>query len=256
MEWTSPSIDILAAGYSGFGEYPIGHADHRMLWIDISAHSCFGLTPPTPNYRLESWMSRQTTSPELAQAVIQSLTTWHDNPTIEAGVHPNLPDELQTCLTSQHEIGWSTFLFGFISNHWIDFQQAYYTSIDSRRTGFRWGCSLFSEVIKIPWALWRHRCKLQQDPHSLSNQDEHRRLDALIQAEYDKGTLGWRHRNRRWFKRPTHDLFSEALSYKQSWLQSVMITRERHNRRLANPHVQQQRIMQQFLQPPPPLPHP
>ena len=48
--WCSASIDILAAGYSGFGEYPIGHADHRLLWVDVSACSCFGLNPPTPTY--------------------------------------------------------------------------------------------------------------------------------------------------------------------------------------------------------------
>ena len=49
--WTSPSIDILAAGYSGFGEYSIGNADHRLLWIDVSTTSCFGIDPPRPSYR-------------------------------------------------------------------------------------------------------------------------------------------------------------------------------------------------------------
>ena len=49
--WTSAAIDILAAGYSGFGEYAIGNADHRLLWIDVTAHSCLGLQPPTPAYR-------------------------------------------------------------------------------------------------------------------------------------------------------------------------------------------------------------
>ncbi len=49
--WTSPSIDITAAGYSGFGEYSIGNADHRLLWVDVSTTSCFGLDPPRPSYR-------------------------------------------------------------------------------------------------------------------------------------------------------------------------------------------------------------
>ena len=201
--------------------------------------------------QLTTWMQRQSTSPAISQLIHQSLLRWHQND--PAGFNPPPgPVTLRDCFESQHEIGWNAFLYGFISHHWVQLQDAYYQSIDSRRTGFRWACGLFSELFKIPWELWRHRCKIQQDPTSLSNQDEHRRLDALIQAAYDSGTLGWRHRDRRWFQRPVQDLFAEPLSFKQAWLHSVTVTQERHLRRLPNPHAQAQRIMEQFLHPTPP----
>ena len=199
---------------------------------------------------LRAWLERQATSPPLTHLLCQSLLTWHDNLDGHAVPIPAVPEPLLTCFTSQNEIGWHTFLLGFISTHWISVQQAYYTQTESRRTGFRWGCGLFSELIQIPWILWRHRCKIQQEPQSLSTQDEHRRLDALIQEAYDRGTLGWRHRDRRWFRHPVHNLFAEPLSFKTAWLHSVSVTQERHLRRLLNPHAHEQQVMHQFLHPP------
>ena len=119
--------------------------------------------------------------------------------------------------------------------NWAQLQQTYYEQLNSRRTGSRWTCSLFSELVKIPWELWRHRCRVQQLPHSIGMQDEHRGLNAAIQEEYDIGTLGWRQRDCRWFQRPSTTIFDEPLSYKFSWLHSVSIARERHLRRLLTP---------------------
>ena len=200
---------------------------------------------------LTAWMTRQSTSPALARLIHQTLLTWHaNNQAIVPLPIPQLPPSLSACFISQDAIGWNRFLYGFISTHWIEVQQAYYDHLQSRRTGFRWACSLFSELIQLPWTMWRHRCQLQQEPHSLSTQDEHLRLNALIQAEYDRGTLGWRHRDRRWMQRPAAALFEETVQYKQTWLHSVSTTRERHIRRNLTPHAQEQRIMHQFLHPP------
>ncbi len=172
---------------------------------------------------LAQWLTRQSTSPSLQQLLLQSLQNWRANPT---NPHPPaLPDPtLSACYYSQANIGWNAFLYGFASNHWSMIQQAYYESIQSRRTGFRWSCSLFSKLVHTSWTLWRHRCDLLPLASSYTTQDEHRRLNALIQAEYDTGTLGWRHRDRRWFLRTPDDLFEEPLPYKIAWLHSVSTT--------------------------------
>ena len=199
---------------------------------------------------LSQWLTRHSTAPDLQELLLQSLQNWRANPTNPA-TPALLAPELSECYHSQAAIGWNAFLYGFASNHWSILQQAYFDSIHSRRTGLRWSCSLFSEVLKIPWHLWRHRCDLLPLASSYTTQDEHHRLNALIQAEYDTGTLGWRDRDRRWFQRPPDDIFDEPLPYKTAWLQSVSITRERHTRRLLNPHAQEQQVMHLFLHPPP-----
>ena len=198
---------------------------------------------------LDAWMGRQTTHPGIHQLLIHSLQTWHTNPTMDVTPPPDLTPDLLPCFHSQASIGWPRFLFGFLSIHWRNVQQAYFEHLNSRHTGFRWACRLFQEAIKIPWSMWHQRCRVQQLPTSLSNQDEHHRLNALIQAEYDSGTLGWRDRDRRWFLRPMAELFDEPLPFKQAWLNSVTVTRNRHHRRLLNPHEQEQQFMQQFFHP-------
>ena len=195
--------------------------------------------------KLNTWLHQHFTHPEIHAALIQHLTQWHtsDNPVSD------LPYSLPVlqCCQDQNAIGWNGFLLGFTSKYWEEVQHAYYVELESRRTGFRWACSLFSQVINMSWKMWDHRCEVQKQPNSLSQLDEHRRINALIQEEYDRGTLGWRHRDRRWFSRPPHDLFNEPIPYKTEWLQSVTITRERHGRRQYTPHEQEQRTMRQFF---------
>ena len=48
--WASPSIDVIAAGYYGFGELVMGKTDHRMIWADFSFESVFGFEPPEATY--------------------------------------------------------------------------------------------------------------------------------------------------------------------------------------------------------------
>ena len=49
--WISPALEVSAAGYLGFDDYPIGNTDHRLLWIDLTVSSCFGFQPPSAYYR-------------------------------------------------------------------------------------------------------------------------------------------------------------------------------------------------------------
>ena len=40
--WTTPGIDVLQCGMTGFGEVHIGSSDHRLLWLDVNFDSLFG----------------------------------------------------------------------------------------------------------------------------------------------------------------------------------------------------------------------
>jgi hypothetical protein len=47
--WVSPSIEVTACGYCGYGEQ-ITKSDHRALWVDISKQSVFNYTPRDTKY--------------------------------------------------------------------------------------------------------------------------------------------------------------------------------------------------------------
>jgi exonuclease III len=49
--WTSPGLDLIDGGFTGFQEYDMGSADHRILWIDISDESIYGFQAPPPAKR-------------------------------------------------------------------------------------------------------------------------------------------------------------------------------------------------------------
>lgn len=49
--WTSPGLDLLDGGMSGFGEFPMDTADHRLLWIDLDPESIFGFRPSIADKR-------------------------------------------------------------------------------------------------------------------------------------------------------------------------------------------------------------
>jgi hypothetical protein len=44
--WSSPGINILQAGMTGFGSPDMGSMDHRLPWVDFSVNSIFGYRPP------------------------------------------------------------------------------------------------------------------------------------------------------------------------------------------------------------------
>ena len=47
--WTSPGLDVVQGGMTGFGDFLIRASDHRMLWLDISYDSMLGHSPsPIP----------------------------------------------------------------------------------------------------------------------------------------------------------------------------------------------------------------
>ena len=178
------------------------------------------------------------------------LLEWHSS--TQVADTNSLPDSntlVAQCYQAQSTIGWNSFLLGFATTHWAALQQAYFTQLESRRTGHRWACNLFKQLNHIAWQMWRHRCDAQQQPNSITQLDKHCQINALIQEEYDRRTLGWRHRDRRWFTWPLPILTKEALPYKSEWLKSVTITREWHVRQQYTPHEQEQQIMRQFFLP-------
>lgn len=49
--WVSPGLDLVDCGMSGFGEFPMESADHRLLWIDVDIESLFGFLPSAADKR-------------------------------------------------------------------------------------------------------------------------------------------------------------------------------------------------------------
>jgi hypothetical protein len=187
---------------------------------------------------LDIWMTKSLTLPDLQTAILGRLQTLrHPANALPAPAYawPGVND----LITAQDTVGWRNFMEGGILHAWAAKQQEYFEWLKRKNTGKRWLTTLIKKLWEISWNMWEHRNGELKNPASPAMLREHARLDTVITHEYtDTNTLF--RRDRRWFRRPKEVLFTEALEYKQQWLESVSMARARFARR-RNTSTQAQR---------------
>jgi hypothetical protein len=88
-----------------------------------------------PLTKLDSWMLKKKTDPELRCAILSRLREWHRGTAISK---PDWDSSFKAALRAQNSIGWYPFLLGHVANQWHAVQQAYYTSLGLDNTGRQW----------------------------------------------------------------------------------------------------------------------
>ncbi len=179
--------------------------------------------------QLNEWMTKSRTLPDLQHAIISSLRHWRTQEDDRPDPDYNWPGVNDLVLT-QDIIGWKAFLEGGVLHAWAAKQQDYYDWLNKKNTGKRWITTLIKKLWQISWNMWEHRNGEDKNPASLASLREHARLDALIATDYTDQTF-LSQRDRRWFRRPKELIFTESLTYKEQWLESVLLARARYRRR-------------------------
>jgi hypothetical protein len=88
--------------------------------------------------RLKVKVQRWKTDPQLTEAILWGLTCLRHPIGEELSQKPELQMEVTACLIFQDEIGWESFLEGFIHSGWSHGQQTFYKENNSHRTGKKW----------------------------------------------------------------------------------------------------------------------
>lgn len=211
------------------------------------------LTCPAPNAQrqwdssmatLQEWLTKALTLPDLQKAILSRLQTVR-NPTEAMPVPSYSWPGLNALILKQDAVGWRNFMEGGILQAWAAKQQSYYDWLARRNTGKRWITTLIKKLWEISWNMWEQRNGELKNPESPASLREHARLDTAIAQEYMHPTTLAK-RDRRWFRRPKEVLFTEALEYKQQWLESVGIARARFARR-RNTSTQAQRNLMRSI---------
>jgi hypothetical protein len=92
---------------------------------------------------LETWLIDEDTHPDIAEYLLTGLTSWFEDPFgTEPAIRSAVPSIRQAASLQSQGIGWYAFLCGFIVEPLVTCQQAYYSSIQSRRRGERWAIRL------------------------------------------------------------------------------------------------------------------
>ena len=104
---------------------------------------------------LHTWIIEKKGSEEMAQAIIEYLNSWHHDSAIsDIQVYSS---RLQDALQQQNQIGWQSFLEGYWSIKWREYQTHHLVSIQSQRSSVLWISQLQRRIWKVAWTLWEHR---------------------------------------------------------------------------------------------------
>ena len=168
--------------------------------------------------KLEDWMLESQTDPDIQEAVIHSLNQWR-YPSRSASP---IPSSLKVSMDQQNDIGWQSFLEGWIAMDWECVQQEYYDFLKSRKTGKRWIIALIKKLWLVAWDLWEHRNNiLHTQTNAISKeklQTANRKLSklfckyqAVLSSTIDKYL----------FEVPLQQLLQKDLHYKEEWIKNL-----------------------------------
>lgn len=90
---------------------------------------------------------------------------WYHGPNTNC---PTFLTGITDCINLQYWLGWSNFIEGVIHSGWHDYQQKYYESIWSSKSGAKWMKRLLLCKTDFAKSLWDHRnnTKHQQKSHN------------------------------------------------------------------------------------------
>ena len=226
-------------------------ADHVLRCKDQRAMSMWS----TSLQKLETWMEKKYTNPDVSQAILTRLRAWHDYRPIPS---PSWQCTFAPSLLSQNSIGWYPFLMGHVSNHWKSVQQAYYSWLGRRRTGKKWVRLLIVQLFNVSWDMWEHRNAIKHNTLTAAKLREIQSLDDTIRDEYSIGTTDLSPRDQKWLSLPLDTVLTEYdINQKQQWIVSIAQARirwKRRGERLRHSQNTSRQLLRNWLIPSPPLP--
>jgi hypothetical protein len=133
----------------------------------------------TSTDKLETWMKKMTTLPQLRKAIITNLSLWRDGEPANFLPPGHQWPHVHQAVHDQDNIGWGIMLEGCISRHWKETQDEYYVWLDRRNTGRRWAELLIVKLINVAWDMWEQRNHTRHEPN---NPRLRKAINALNQA--------------------------------------------------------------------------
>ena len=173
---------------------------------------------------LECWLKSKDTHPDITALFTSGLMKWfNSSPHILS--ESTLDSTILIAFQTQRTLGWEAFLFGLITSPIISFQQNYYTSVASRKTGVRWGIQLVDKLWNIIFQLWTHRNNCLHETETINQNSGKDQLRLAIVHEYALGLQDLPSLYITYFTSlPT--LLSKPIKYQKQWFLVIRSGRE------------------------------
>ena len=174
---------------------------------------------------LKVWLNSVDTDPDITLFIISGLSSWlADTPSSDndTAVEPKLLHAIK----SQLLLGWEVFLHGFIAKGLIECQQDYYSDMDSRKTGTRWGIQLISKLWNVIHQPWMHRNEVLHETEAIDQLSGIEILKEAITYEYNTGLDSLPYVYTPYFTEPLPVILLKSTTYLKRWFLIIRSGRE------------------------------
>ena len=193
---------------------------------------------------LDEWLAH-TTSLDIRRSIISRLRSWHDgSPPPTLAVFSTLTSQ---AVRLQDEIGWHSFLGGFLSTRWVAAQEEYVTTMGLRSRPLTWCSTLITKLWQLTWDLWDDRNNTLH--HNETGAARQAARCALTRLHSTSPALYPQH-CRSFFDQPLQVHLDSPYPTQSAWLRRLNSGRERLQRRADDEravlHAQRQLIYRHF----------
>jgi hypothetical protein len=196
--------------------------DHVMQCPSYGTHSLWIILMRN----LSKWIVDNDGPRALAQILTDNLTAWRQRSTF-----PPLPTQrgLREAVKSQDDIGWRSFLDGFISVKWKQVIELHFESINSKKSAVLWMSRLVRHIWDLQWKLWMDRNDTLHGEGNTIHLEEITAINEEILKEWTTGINDLPTRYQHLFQGEFRKLYQQHHHHKRQWLTNVWLARENHS---------------------------
>ena len=174
---------------------------------------------------MKCWMNSIDTHPDIIAFVISGLSSWLSSAN-DFHLDVTVDHDMLLAFKIQINLGWESFLLGMVAKQIIQQQQSYYSSIQSRKTGTRWGIRLIGKLWLFIQQLWIHRNNILHETTSIDMLSGKEQLSEAISSEYIQGLQDLPHVYASYFLIPLHLLLMKPIKFQKQWFLIIRSGRE------------------------------
>ena len=174
-----------------------------------------------------TWIEKNKGPETLAQAIIDNLTAWR-----QQSPFPPLPDDrnIRAAVLEQDDIGWRSFLDGFISTKWKIVIERHFQTTGSQKSAELWTSKMVRQIWDMQWQLWMNRNDTLYGEGNTIHLEEINAINEELTKQWMQGLADLpRTRYQHLFQGEFRLLYQKDHNQKRQWLTSVWLAREQHS---------------------------
>jgi hypothetical protein len=203
--------------------HPIETSTHVQQCEGYSANEVFQKSID----KLNDFLSREQTRPDLQDAIVQCLKKWRAKESIHLNDYQL---DVQEVIRHQHSIGWLDMMECLPARGWQTLQRIYYKEQALQKSSKRWIQGVLRQLQQIGHKQWKHRCEIKTN---ITRPQEKEHVDLMhdeMERQFVYGNDDLLPGDKSLLDYSILHLMQRSLAYKKGWLARIWAARQRARR--------------------------